>query len=130
MSAPTEVGKIQSMTNSLETQMQQGFSDMEYLAKKRQTRRERFLQELDRLTPWEELQAVVVPFYPSGRRGRPTRGAGHMLRMYMAQQCLGLSDEGIEDAIYDSHAVRRFVGIDLSRETAPGNEHLFSTSLT
>jgi IS5 family transposase len=42
-----------------------------------------------------------------------------MLRMYVAQQCSGLSDEGIEDAIYDSQAIRRFVGIDLSREDAP-----------
>jgi IS5 family transposase len=35
------------------------------------------------------------------------------------EQCLGLSDEGIEDALYDSHAVRRFVGMDLAREAAP-----------
>ena len=42
-----------------------------------------------------------------------------MLRMYIAQNCFGLSDEGIEDAIYDSQAIRRFVGVDLSREAAP-----------
>jgi len=42
-----------------------------------------------------------------------------MLRMYVAQQCFGLSDEGIEDALYDSQSIRRFVGIDLSRETPP-----------
>ena len=42
-----------------------------------------------------------------------------MLRMYIAQQCFGLSDEGIEDAIYDSQAIRQFVGVDLSRESAP-----------
>jgi IS5 family transposase len=42
-----------------------------------------------------------------------------MLRMYVAQQCFGLSDEGIEDAIYDSQAIRGFVGIDLNRESAP-----------
>ena len=42
-----------------------------------------------------------------------------MLRMYMAQQCFGLSDEGIEDAIYDSQPFRAFVGIDLGRESAP-----------
>ena len=39
--------------------------------------------------------------------------------MYVAQQCFGLSDEGVEDAIYDSQAIRRFVGIDLNRESAP-----------
>ena len=42
-----------------------------------------------------------------------------MLRMYIAQQCFGLSDEGTEDALYDSAAIRKFVGIDIGRETAP-----------
>ena len=42
-----------------------------------------------------------------------------MLRMYVVQQCFGLSGEGIEDAIYDSQAIRGFVGIDLNRESAP-----------
>ena len=51
--------------------------------------------------------------------GRPPIGLARMLRMYVAQQCFGLSDEGIEDALYDSQAIRRFVGIDLSRESAP-----------
>jgi IS5 family transposase len=46
-------------------------------------------------------------------------GVNRMLRMYIAQQCFGLSDEGIEDAIYDSQAIRGFVGVDLTREAAP-----------
>lgn len=65
-------------------------------------------------------ERTVAPFYPSGRgRGRPPIGLSRMLRMYIAQQCFGLSDEGIEDALYDSQSIRRFVGIDLSRESAP-----------
>lgn len=42
-----------------------------------------------------------------------------MLRMYIVQQCFGRSDEGMEDAIYDSQAIRRFIGIDLTVDTAP-----------
>lgn len=42
-----------------------------------------------------------------------------MIRMYVAQQCLGLSDKGIEDATYDSQSIRAFVCIDLGRESAP-----------
>jgi IS5 family transposase len=62
----------------------------------------------------------VEPHYPKGEgRGRPPIGVERMLRMYIAQQCFGLSDEGIEDAIYDSQAIRRFVGIDLNRQAAP-----------
>ena len=56
---------------------------------------------------------------PAGKRGRPPIGLERMLRMYVAQQCFGLSDEGAEDALYDSQAIRAFVGIDLSREAAP-----------
>ncbi len=73
--------------------MQTSFSDLEYAGKKERTRRERFL----------------APFYPTGKGpGRPPLGLSRMLRMYVAQQCFGLSDEGIEDAVYDSHAIRRF----------------------
>ena len=63
---------------------------------------------------------VIKPFYPKGDgHGRPPIGVSRMLRMYVAQQCFGLSDEGTEDAVYDSQAIRSFVGIDLNRESAP-----------
>jgi len=100
--------------------MQASFSDLEYAVKKRVTRRDRFLSEIEAVTPWLALVAEIEPFYPKGEgRGRPPIGVHRMLRMYIAQQCFGLSDEGIEDAIYDSQAIRGFIGIDLNRETAP-----------
>ena len=100
--------------------MQSSFSDLEYAAKKKKTRRDRFLAEIEAITPWPALEAEIEPFYPKGDgRGRPPIGLQRMLRMYVAQQCFGLSDEGIEDAIYDSQAIRAFVGIDLARESAP-----------
>jgi transposase, IS5 family len=100
--------------------MQSSFSDLEYASKKKLTRRDRFLAEIEAVTPWSALVATIEPFYPKGDgRGRPPIGVARMLRMYIVQQCFGLSDEGIEDAIYDSQAIRRFVGIDLARETAP-----------
>lgn len=100
--------------------MQKSFSDLEYAAKKKVTRRDRFLAEIDAVTPWKGLAAEIEPYYPRGEgRGRPPIGLERMLRMYIAQQCFGLSDEGIEDAIYDSQAIRAFVGIDLARESAP-----------
>ena len=99
---------------------QRSFSQAEYSSKKRRTRRDRFLSEIDRVTPWAELMADIEPYYPKQNGpGRPPRGLETMLRMYIAQQCFGLSDEGIEDAIYDSMAIRNFVGIDLSVEEAP-----------
>lgn len=99
---------------------QMSFSDAEYASKKKLTRRDRFLAEIEAVTPWSALVAAIEPVYPKGDgRGRPLIGIARMLRMYVAQQCFGLSDEGIEDAIYDSQAIRNFVGIDLNRESAP-----------
>ena len=100
--------------------MQSSFSDAEYASKKKLTRRDRFLAEIETATPWPALVAVLLPYYPKGDgRGRPPIGLERMLRMYIAQQCFGLSDEGVEDAIYDSQAIRGFVGIDLTHESAP-----------
>lgn len=98
---------------------QKSFSELEYAAKKKRTRRDRFLADIEAVTPWRELVAVIERFYPKGERGRPPIGVERMLRMYVVQQCFGLSDEGIEDALYDSQAIRGFVGVDLAREAAP-----------
>lgn len=96
------------------------FSDAEFTNKKKQTRRDRFLAEIEAVTPWPTLVAALLPYYPKGDgRGRPAVGLERMLRMYIAQQCFGLSNEGIEDAIYDSQAIRGFVGIYLTHASAP-----------
>lgn len=88
--------------------MQSSFSDLEYVTKKKVTRRDRFLNEIEAVTPWSALIAEIEPFYPKGEgRGRPPIGLERMLRMYIAQQCFGLSDEGTEDTIYDSQAMAR-----------------------
>ncbi len=101
--------------------IQTSFSDLEYGGKKKRARRNRFLGEIEAATPWSSLVVVIEPHYPKGEgQGRPPMGVERMLPMYIAQQCFGLSDEGIEDAIYDSQAIRRFVGVDLAREAAPG----------
>ena len=88
--------------------------------KKKRTRREKFLAEMERIVPWGRLIAVIEPLYPrSGRVGRQPIGVPKMLRMYCLQQWYGLADEALEDALYDSQALRDFVGIDLSRESVP-----------
>lgn len=100
--------------------MQLSFSEAEYANKKRQTRRDRFLAGIEGATPWAALVEGIQPHYPQGEgRGRRPIGCERMLRMYIAQQCFGPSDEGIEDAVYDSQAIRGFVGIDLNVEAAP-----------
>jgi IS5 family transposase len=88
--------------------------------KKKRTRREKFLGEMERVVPWSKLIAVIEPLYPkSGRVGRQPIGVPKMLRMYCLQQWYGLADEALEDALYDSQALRDFAGIDLSHESVP-----------
>ncbi|MDN3368256.1 IS5 family transposase [Ralstonia pseudosolanacearum] len=95
------------------------FAQAEVQGKKRVTRRERFLAEMESVVPWSRLVATVEPYYPKGQRGRPPIGLERMLRIYFLQQWYGLSDEALEDALYDSMAMRAFAGIDLSVEAVP-----------
>src|ERR1019366_8241242 len=85
----------------------------------RKTKRERFLEEMEQVVPWVELQALVEPHYPKGENGRPPVGLSIMLRVYFLQQWFNLSDPGAEDALYESPVLRRFVGIDLGRAPVP-----------
>ncbi len=98
---------------------QGSFSQAEYAGKKRQTRRDRFLAEMEKVVPWARLVDRLRPFYPKGERGRPPVGLERMLRIYFLQQWYGLADEALEDALYDSQALRGFAGIDLSVATVP-----------
>lgn len=96
------------------------FSAAEFSGKKRVTRRERFLNEIERVVPWQKLMDVIAPYYTKGgKTGRPPIPLERLLRMYLVQQCFALSDEDTEDALYDSQAIRDFVGLDLAREKAP-----------
>src|SRR4051794_34584357 len=99
---------------------QRSFASSEFGLKKRVTRREKFLAEMEEAVPWVRLESLIEPLYPiSGRVGRQPIGVARMLRMYFLQQWFGLADEALEDAIYDSQAMRDFVGVDLSRESVP-----------
>ena len=98
---------------------QLSFSDEEYSGRKRITKREEFLKTMNEIIPWAEWVEKIRPFYPTGKRGRPVRGIELMLRMYLLQIWFGLSDEGTEDAIYDSYAMRSFLGLNFMME--PGS---------
>lgn len=98
---------------------QMTFSDYEYSLRKRTTKREEFLDIMEEIIPWDEWVDFVRPYYPDGRRGRPVKGIEKMLRMYLLQVWFNLSDEGVEDAIYDSYAFRKFMKIDFAEEQVP-----------
>ena len=83
------------------------------------TRRAVFLSEMDKVVPWPALCRKVAPFYPKPGNGRPPIGIERMLRIYFLQQWFNLADPVVEEALYDSAAMRGFVGIDLGREPVP-----------
>jgi hypothetical protein len=88
--------------------------------KKKVTRREQFLAEMNAVIPWTRLTALIAPHYPLGRkRGRPPMPLERMLRIYFLQQWFNLSDPAAEDALYDSETMRRFVGVELGEDAVP-----------
>jgi len=95
------------------------FSEIEFASKKKTTRREKFLAQMEAVVPWGEWVALIEPYYYPGERGRRPIGIECMLRLYMLQIWYDLADEALEDTVYDSQAMRRFVGVDLSRESVP-----------
>jgi len=83
------------------------------------TRRAQFLAEMDRVVPWAELCALIEPVYPKAGNGRPPIDLELMLRVYFLQQWFNLADPAVEEALYDSLAMRAFAGVDLGRKPAP-----------
>ena len=90
------------------------FSGLEYQGKKRKTRRQLFLERMDSLIPWQSLEERIRPFYPKAGRGRHPYPLPVMLRIHCVQLFYNLSDPGMEDLLYESGPVRRFVGLKLT----------------
>ena len=86
----------------------------------KKTRKERFLEEMDQVIPWKDLSKALEPHYPNPQgAGRRPIGLERMLRIYFMQHWYNLSDPAMEEALYDSRAMREFAGIDLGNEAAP-----------
>ena len=100
-------------------QRQGSFADLEASGQRRRTRRERFLEQMEAIVPWREWVALIESHYPDGRRGRRPVGCERMPGMYLLQVWFHLSDEACEDAVLDSRAMQRFVGIDMMSEQVP-----------
>lgn len=86
----------------------------------KRTRKEKFLYEMDRIIPWLDLSQSLEPYYPNPQgAGRRPIGLERMLRIYFMQHWYNLSDPAMEEALYDSRAMRDFARIDLGNEPAP-----------
>ncbi len=99
---------------------QTSFADLEYSLKKRLTRREKFLAEMEKTVPWAKLIAVIAPYYPTtGRPGRQPMALSSMFRIYCLQQWFDFSDRQMEDALYEIDSVRRFAGFSSVTDALP-----------
>jgi len=95
------------------------FASLSYESKKKKTRREQFLAEMDQVIPWEAMLKFISPYYPKAGNGRKPMPLEVMLRIYFMQQWYGLSDPAMEDALYDIESMRRFAGLDLQMDAIP-----------
>jgi IS5 family transposase len=98
---------------------QSTFAALAYANKKKKTRREKFLEEMEQVVPWSKLRQVIERHYPRAGNGRPPMGLEKMLRIYFLQQWFNLSDPAMEDALYDIESLRRFAGIELGHDEVP-----------
>ena len=101
--------------------MQQStLSDTGFDAYRKKPRKERFLEDMEKILPWKDLSEAIEPFYPKLEgAGRRPIGVERMLRIHFLQHWFNFSDPAAEEALYDSRAMHRFVGIDLGRGPAP-----------
>ena len=95
----------------------------------RKSRRELFLEEMEGVVPWSALESLVRPHYAKAGNGRQPVGLSIMLRTYFVQQWFNLSDPGVEEALYESAALRRFVGVDLGMAPAPDETTICASAI-
>jgi len=98
---------------------QLSFATLDHRNKKKQTKRERFLGEMDAVVPWATLVGLIEPHYPKAGKGRRPYPLDVMLRIYFLQQWYQLSDPGAEEALYDIQSMRAFAGLELGRDAIP-----------
>src|SRR5690606_34517247 len=97
-------------------------SQLSFLAiglKGKKLRVERFLAEMEKAVPWKKLEKELRDFYYTSDTGRPRKELILMLKIHCLQQWYGLSDPGMEEAIYDRNSFQRFLKLDLMKEGVP-----------
>ncbi len=78
----------------------------------KKTRKREFLEQMEQVVPWAALVALIAPYYPQGRTGRPAFSLETMLRIHFMQQWFTLSDRAMEEAFFDTPLYREFAQLD------------------
>jgi IS5 family transposase len=93
---------------------QMSFSDAEYAGKRKRTRREQFLAEMEQVVPWKSLLGLIEPYYPVAGRGRQPYPLETMLRVHLLQNWYSLSDPGMEEELDENTPMRSFARLSLN----------------
>lgn len=102
------------------------FASLNYEHKKVTTKREKFLNEMEKVVPWKPLLSLIEPYYPKAGKGRPPITMETMLRIYFLQQWYALSDPAAEEALYDMESMRRFAHLDLTSDSIPDESSILN----
>jgi IS5 family transposase len=99
---------------------QRSFGDINgFRRQEKVTRRERFLEEMERVMPWKRLEARIATVYPVAGNGRRPYPLATMLRIHLMQQWFGYSDAAMEDALHETPLLRKFSGLDAGADCMP-----------
>lgn len=98
---------------------QESFSDMEYSCRKKKTKREEFLEVMDEIIPWDEWVEIIRPYYPTGKRGRPPIEIEIMRGCICCNAGSACRTREWRTPIYDSYAMRKFMGINFFEQDVP-----------
>ncbi|MGC0109965.1 transposase, partial [Ralstonia pseudosolanacearum] len=86
-------------------------SDLGLDLSNRRTRKQVFLDEMERVVPWQAFLALIAPHAPVKATGRKPFPVETMLRIHFLQQWFGLTDVAMEEALYDVPLYRQFAGL-------------------
>jgi transposase, IS5 family len=106
---------------------QKALTSLAYEKKEKTTKRQRFLAEMDQIVPWAKLLKLIEPVYPKRGNGRATMPLEQMLRIYCLQQWYAMSDQALEDALYDVESMRCFAGTDLQDDAVPDETTIYTS---
>ena len=85
------------------------------------TKKKEFLEQIERIIPWDEWIALIKPCYYKGERGNKPYDLELMLRIYLVQNLYNLSDMATVAEVIDSRAFSDFCGVDSSNQVPDGD---------
>lgn len=85
------------------------------------TKKKEFLDQIERIIPWDKWLELILPCYYKGERGNKPYDLERMLRIYLIQNLYNLSDMATVAEVIDSRAFSEFCGVESSNQVPDGD---------